>query len=462
MKFRFSILSACLILGLFSSCGSPEQLILAVKKNDLNQVKILTRGPKFLISKNLNLIPPKETRSAFHWSLQTASPEIQELLLQKGADPNSTNQFGLAPIHLAYERNNFDQLKLLVKYGADVNKMYFPKSPNYSYNSNPQGYAILQIACKEITATGQYKLVDFLLKNKADPHLCNKGKTDSPLYYALLSRDTNLVSVFISNNVDLNHVLVYYPYDKPFRTTYLNLISQYDTNMIRFAADHGMRMNLAGDGPAYGLAQCAGNPDMQFPLFYYLYSKEKKDLSQKPEFFIQSLNSCLFYGSRGYSGENDMFSLFTNIYKLAIQNRLKKSCSDKFAEWVVQSYYSRQSSSFSRHIPQDLLDYMTMNASLVNIEKPQGWTLLHWLVLTVRPTNVIEPVLKKNPNLNMRTTSFDIPDECEGGTVYSAGYTPLDIALYRNSKNSYQDVVDLLIRYGAKSGKPKNALFRGY
>lgn len=59
-------------------------------------------------------------QSTLHRAALRGEPEVVELLLRYGADPNAANAFDERPIHFACKRGNPRILHLLADNGADV------------------------------------------------------------------------------------------------------------------------------------------------------------------------------------------------------------------------------------------------------------------------------------------------------------------------------------------------------
>lgn len=57
-----------------------------------------------------------------HWAVQNDFPNIAELLLEHGANPNSCSKFGKTPISLAMEKGDDPLMELLEKYSYKNNE----------------------------------------------------------------------------------------------------------------------------------------------------------------------------------------------------------------------------------------------------------------------------------------------------------------------------------------------------
>ena len=101
--------------------------------------------------------------------------ELLKFALEHGAHPNASNCGGdicMHPMAMAADQNNLQTLKLLVRYGGDVNYQ------------DPYGTSTLLVAIKN----GNLEIVQFILANGGDPNKYgNNGKgidTKTPLAYA--------------------------------------------------------------------------------------------------------------------------------------------------------------------------------------------------------------------------------------------------------------------------------------
>lgn len=77
---------------------------------------------RFLLEQDLNLeFHDSAGRTALHWAIDNNDEEIAELLLIKGANPNSYTRHSQPAATMAYLRDNTRMLFLLESYGVDMN-----------------------------------------------------------------------------------------------------------------------------------------------------------------------------------------------------------------------------------------------------------------------------------------------------------------------------------------------------
>ena len=92
----------------------PE-LVKAVQSGDLDRVRQLVDSGADLDQKD------ERGSTAIHYAA-CGQYLIAEFLLSRGADIEATDCDGLTPLHVAFLRGNSTMVKLLVKYGANINK----------------------------------------------------------------------------------------------------------------------------------------------------------------------------------------------------------------------------------------------------------------------------------------------------------------------------------------------------
>ncbi len=113
-------------------------------------------------------------------------------MLKNGANPNSYDLTSkLSPLHVASENNNVSIVKLLIKYGADVN-IY----ANTLYLNTPLHIAALNDSSEVVT---------ILLENGANINIYNDytiGKT--PLHLAVMNNSINSIKILLDKGADTN------------------------------------------------------------------------------------------------------------------------------------------------------------------------------------------------------------------------------------------------------------------
>jgi ankyrin repeat protein len=82
--------------------------------------------------------------------------EITELLFQHGMDANKPNWLLITPLHYFAESGDLENASVFIEHGADLN------AREEEYCSTPLGWA---------ARCGKTRMVDFLLRKGADPHL---------------------------------------------------------------------------------------------------------------------------------------------------------------------------------------------------------------------------------------------------------------------------------------------------
>jgi ankyrin repeat protein len=97
-----------------------SKLFVAVEENEIVKVTNVIEE----LGSNFNpdiCCDEKNKFTLLHMAVARNYPEIAELLLEKGADPNIKDCEGNTPLHFAAEENNLSLLKLLSKKGGNIN-----------------------------------------------------------------------------------------------------------------------------------------------------------------------------------------------------------------------------------------------------------------------------------------------------------------------------------------------------
>jgi ankyrin repeat protein len=108
-----------LVILQLTSCAHMTPLTAAAKEGDVATIKeLLNKGAK-IDEPNVG----KWSATPLYWSLSDCKFEAAELLLKKGANANSADSFGLAPLHMAVccKDVNLSFIEYLIEKGADVN-----------------------------------------------------------------------------------------------------------------------------------------------------------------------------------------------------------------------------------------------------------------------------------------------------------------------------------------------------
>uniref|UniRef100_A0A670HUG3 SOCS box domain-containing protein n=1 Tax=Podarcis muralis TaxID=64176 RepID=A0A670HUG3_PODMU len=140
-----------------------------------------TMGLGFALCMNQSCF--SNTLGCFHyWSLHFQNyPEILKLLLDKGAEKECVDDFGITPLFVAAQYGKLESLRILISYGANVNcKAKDRATP-------------LFIAAQE----GNDECTELLLSSGADPNLyCNEDEWQLPIHVleeaAPISKQTKL------------------------------------------------------------------------------------------------------------------------------------------------------------------------------------------------------------------------------------------------------------------------------
>jgi type 1 glutamine amidotransferase len=153
----------------------------AIAKGDIADVRLhLTANPE---SANKGGRPT--SRPPLEQAVLRKKPEIAAVLLEAGADPNSTNASKRTPLHLAVERNSPDIVTALLKAGAKPNEL------------DKDGWTPLHHAA----AKNQLETSKALLDGGADPKtLSERGGT--PLHEAAASGGKEIIALLLKHKVD--------------------------------------------------------------------------------------------------------------------------------------------------------------------------------------------------------------------------------------------------------------------
>ena len=153
----------------------------------------------------------EETKKIFYEAIETNDLETVLMFLEAGVDINNQHPFGLTPLHHVVELNRPEMVELLLAAGADPNGKDWEGTPlYYLYKDNPE-IAIMLLAAgadpnvknmwdepvlNSYILRRQLKVVKVLLLAGANTNVKNyKGK--SSLYYAKKYATTEMVRLLL-------------------------------------------------------------------------------------------------------------------------------------------------------------------------------------------------------------------------------------------------------------------------
>ena len=158
---------------------SYKLAINALLKNDINT--FIT-----IISK-MNLEQANSHGETILWlAVQKGSINFVEMLLEYGANINTTDKDGWTPLHLAVQNNDINMVRLLLNHNPDINA------------TNKYGNNIIWVAV--YWAKGRHDIIELLLDAGANPFQCNyHGINAINLAQTIANYDN--VSVFLRKKV---------------------------------------------------------------------------------------------------------------------------------------------------------------------------------------------------------------------------------------------------------------------
>ncbi|MDR0608478.1 MAG: ankyrin repeat domain-containing protein [Planctomycetaceae bacterium] len=178
----------------------------------------------------LSIEPELKKKMAIRWAVKVKDYIQAEQLLLAGADPNDVKWGDVdAPLHVAIQTDDVEMVRLLVKYGAKVNKkLGYGDSSLYEaagkgnieivkllveagayVNRKTDGGTPLQAALY----TGKTEIVDYLLEHGADIESKTKrifgipvNASSTPIFNAIYLGDSEIIQKLIDKGADIHVV----------------------------------------------------------------------------------------------------------------------------------------------------------------------------------------------------------------------------------------------------------------
>jgi ankyrin repeat protein len=145
-----------------------------------------------------------------------------QALLESGANPYYTDQYGFTPLYIAVQKGLFQMVEALLQKGSAFDEV------------DSHGCSSLHMAVQN----GHFKIVDLLLKYGAD---VNKKSTDhmAPLHIAVNNSDIKILELLLKNKADPNQL------DSDGFAPILRAVGNNDLNIVKLLLEYGASQKIA-------------------------------------------------------------------------------------------------------------------------------------------------------------------------------------------------------------------------
>jgi ankyrin repeat protein len=133
-------------------------------------------------------VPAADGSTALLWATYKVDHELVRALLQAGAKPNITNNFGAAPLTEAVKLSDVDLVRLLLDAHAD------PNSPNQD------GQTALMLA----SSLGSLEIAKLLIKSGADVNAVEKYRGQTALMWAAAGNYPDVVDLLLAHHANVS------------------------------------------------------------------------------------------------------------------------------------------------------------------------------------------------------------------------------------------------------------------
>lgn len=172
-----------LAAGVVSTAWADERLVEAAREQDWDVVTLLLNEAKM----DVNAVHA-DGSTALAWAVYWDDAETVRALLNAGADPDISNDYGVTPLFLAVENSNPTLVRALLDADAD------PDMPLWS------GVQPLMMAAR----TGHTGILDLLLEHGADVNARDARRGQSALMWAIYFGQPGAARLLIENGADVN------------------------------------------------------------------------------------------------------------------------------------------------------------------------------------------------------------------------------------------------------------------
>ena len=248
-------------------------LIQTIEYSYFEILELLLQTNKKSIGVSIVDIKDKLLRIPLHYAIEIKNIKAIKLLLKYGSNVNVSEGNGYSSLHLAVRSRSFEICEIIIPFVSNINSRY------------NTGESSLHIACNlQLT-----EIVALLIKYNADPNINDYDHEITPLHYAVYVNNRDIINMLLkaganpnSQDITGNTPLHYCVLENNFEAFVLITKSTYTRNIINFNA-----WNINGEIPLH-LALKHSNENIEDYLSVII---EKSNLSVQDS----DGNSCLYY-----------------------------------------------------------------------------------------------------------------------------------------------------------------------
>ena len=342
--------------------------------------------------------------SHLHFAARENDMAAARWLIDKGAEVNAKDEYGLTPLYWAARRNAAEVAKLLIDKGAEVNvKGNYGRAPLYAAGQNAAEVAKLLIdngaeAGKgtKLSPAGIRKMERFL--------------NTSPLHLAVLHNDLEQVrSLIESENINKKIEGIW----SPLRVAVL----QNNLSMVKLLVDQGAEIEMP---LIFSVACYLGDPDLiQF------FIERGADVNKVYK------GTCLHRASQAVNLETIQF--LVERKRVDINSQEDAELSDKgwtpLMMLVSYGFPRGEGDSYEVNLSQfyEAFRFLVNQGADVRTVDSKGRTILHILAERDRTVDLTQDIVSKGLSMNVQDKE---------------GQTPLHVAA-QNSLQALQSLIDL-------------------